>query len=424
MAQLVYLCFRDNTLSEPFSNLIDMKYDHQIKVSKPSFKLPEFEKVKQLIEICNELKRTYKKEPNGGSPQLFHLALEQLRVLNRIYENRTNWMTELLYQSGEQLYAIANKLDEIQNKLDGPEDTGDGDEEESYLIQAGRVMHMTLNICFKDRNERVDENRKIGVFYIGTLLFKLYNRIKAYGLLNNMCKVFESHFNEIGPYLSRINNDLIVIRFKFYMGLYYGYEKNNYALGFKWLQETFDICTLYESISSTYKVRSQVLIYLIPMRILHLRHYPRLAPLRRTYPSVAKIYTMLVKSLCTGNLKLYEKFIEDNEFYLVKRNLYVTVLKMKELVELKLVKKAWILNGGNTKVPLDMLAKAFQISRGTPCHVTENVAPNHDQELDELECILATLISKNYIKGYLSHSHRVMMTSKTPFPGLAKPLER
>ena len=153
MAQLVYLCFRDNTLSEPFSNLIDMKYDHQIKVSKPSFKLPEFEKVKQLIEICNELKRTYKKEPNGGSPQLFHLALEQLRVLNRIYENRTNWMTELLYQSGEQLYAIANKLDEIQNKLDGPEDTGDGDEEESYLIQAGRVMHMTLNICFKDRNE-------------------------------------------------------------------------------------------------------------------------------------------------------------------------------------------------------------------------------------------------------------------------------
>lgn len=292
MAQLVYLCFRDNVLNESFTDLVNMKYDHQIRISKPHFNFKEFEKISQLIELCNSLKDKYNKDNGRISPELFQLALEQLRVLNRIYENKTNWMIPVLYQSSEQLYAAAKILD----RYDDENADLNQSKEESYLIQAGRIIHMTLNICFKDRNENARENKKNGVFHFGTILFKIYYQIKAFGLLNNMGKVFESRLTEIKPYLDNLGDDLVAIKFNYYMGLYYGYEKNNYELGHKWLQVSFEKCAQYEGYPQTYPVRRRVLLYLIPMKILYLRQYPRLAELRALYPDLFGLYKPLIES--------------------------------------------------------------------------------------------------------------------------------
>jgi hypothetical protein len=43
-----------------------------------------------------------------------------------------------------------------------------------------------------------------------------------------------------------------------------------------------------------------------------------------------------------------------------------------------------------------------------------------DIDLDEVECILASLIYQNYVKGYLSHSkHKLVLSRKVPFPSIA-----
>ena len=44
--------------------------------------------------------------------------------------------------------------------------------------------------------------------------------------------------------------------------------------------------------------------------------------------------------------------------------------------------------------------------------------PEDDQyDLDEVECILANLIYKKLIKGYISHEHKkVVFSPKDPFP--------
>lgn len=40
-----------------------------------------------------------------------------------------------------------------------------------------------------------------------------------------------------------------------------------------------------------------------------------------------------------------------------------------------------------------------------------------DLGLDEIECIIANLIYKGHLKGYISHSKKVLVLSKTnPFP--------
>lgn len=41
----------------------------------------------------------------------------------------------------------------------------------------------------------------------------------------------------------------------------------------------------------------------------------------------------------------------------------------------------------------------------------------HPIDLDEVECILANLIYRGYVKGYISHTNRVLVLSKqNPFP--------
>lgn len=40
-----------------------------------------------------------------------------------------------------------------------------------------------------------------------------------------------------------------------------------------------------------------------------------------------------------------------------------------------------------------------------------------DMDLDEVECVLANLIFRGYVRGYLSHAKRVLVLSKRdPFP--------
>ena len=42
-----------------------------------------------------------------------------------------------------------------------------------------------------------------------------------------------------------------------------------------------------------------------------------------------------------------------------------------------------------------------------------------EMDIDEIECMLANLIYKGYVKGYLSHQHSKLVLSKgKPFPPL------
>lgn len=44
---------------------------------------------------------------------------------------------------------------------------------------------------------------------------------------------------------------------------------------------------------------------------------------------------------------------------------------------------------------------------------------NIEMDIDEVECIMAILIYRNYIKGYFSHKSKVVVLSKQdPFPAL------
>lgn len=48
-----------------------------------------------------------------------------------------------------------------------------------------------------------------------------------------------------------------------------------------------------------------------------------------------------------------------------------------------------------------------------------HVATGQSMDMDEIECVLTNLIFKGYIKGYMSHTKKILVVSKTqPFPAI------
>lgn len=92
---------------------------------------------------------------------------------------------------------------------------------------------------------------------------------------------------------------------------------------------------------------------------------------------------------------------------------------------LRLVKVCYKVNDKKSILPLDLIAAGYRIhfrnhdneeNRVTTTNPRKLQKKNEDL-LDELECRIANLIANGRIKGYLSHSQRCMVLSKTePFP--------
>jgi hypothetical protein len=87
----------------------------------------------------------------------------------------------------------------------------------------------------------------------------------------------------------------------------------------------------------------------------------------------------------------------------LRRGTYLLLEKCKMICYRNLFKRVYMIIG-KEQINLEYIAKSFKWL-GMPI------------DLDEVECILANLIYKQYIRGYLSHAKRVLVLSKKdPFP--------
>lgn len=103
-------------------------------------------------------------------------------------------------------------------------------------------------------------------------------------------------------------------------------------------------------------------------------------------------------------------FLISDHFYahrfyalFARRGNYLLLEKCKMICYRNLFKRVYKIVG-KEQIKLDYIAQSFKWL-GMPI------------DLDEVECILANLIFKQYIRGYLSHEKRILVLSKKdPFP--------
>ncbi|EDO17907.1 hypothetical protein Kpol_1010p22 [Vanderwaltozyma polyspora DSM 70294] len=372
------------------------------------------EKLVQLYNICIKLYR--------GSENQLELCEEQLKLMNRIAESQSNWIIYPLYKVAKQF--IEKCKGDINN-----------------LENCGRIVHRSFNLCLNDRNPIQYENRNAGSYSFANLEFYIYHKLNNRDMMKNLVKVLQSRCMDNLESVRKIEFTGHAVNYFYYLGEYYGCYESDFKKSFTFLYEALLHCR-----HSYYPQVEKILTLLIPFSLIANKWYPNFdylqGLLRNTKgtntPEIITIYKPLVDSFLTGNLSKFNTSFSVNEIYFLKKGVYVAVYQLKELVLLKFIKKCCldIKSNNNSIVPLKPIAVIYSkqleslripTTGNKKKKKTQSNTPKLTYEekindiLDELECALANLITKGYIKGYLSHSNRcIVLSKKDAFPRLAR----
>ncbi|AAS51405.2 ACR179Cp [Eremothecium gossypii ATCC 10895] len=372
---------------------------------------PSDEKLAHFVRTTAALKIEYRCA-QGPSPRVFELALAQLRALNRIAEWESGWVVYPLYTCARQLVQMAAALDARTERAAEAAQCGDLATED-HLTQCGRAVHMSLNLCLKDRDPAAS-NKRHGAYYFALLLFRTYARLGAHSLVTNMVKVLESRAQDLPPVERAFGERrALTVTYCYYLGRYHACRRADYEKGFRWLNTALLTCHRDHT-----RHHQLILTYLVPVAFLARRWYPKhhvIAAWPPPQDPAAIHYAALVAALRSGDLGLYDRELVRMQLPLLRRGLYLPLSHLRPYILLRLVKAVWRLSGGSSQLPIRIIAAALAYSTSaTPDAGGERL-------LDHTECLLANLIARGYVKGYLSHGNRVLVVSRTePFPRLVR----
>ena len=137
------------------------------------------------------------------------------------------------------------------------------------------------------------------------------------------------------------------------------------------------------------------------------------------FPVLDKIFSPFVTAIRKGDLKAYDQALEKHEPRLLELNLWLSLEKARELCLRGLFRRMcvlsttiyhtiltilsdcrWVATGKGTRIPISMFHTAFKVS-GT------------DMTEEEAECLVANMIYKNFMRGYISHEKQMVVLAAT-----------
>ena len=112
-----------------------------------------------------------------------------------------------------------------------------------------------------------------------------------------------------------------------------------------------------------------------------------------------------------GDLRTFERELDTHQRRFIQHGSYLLVERAKTIAYRNFFKRVHSLHpAGTTKLDIGAFKRCL-----------DSIGVSMDK--DEVECVLANLIYKGYIKGYLSHQHAKLVVSKgNAFPPLREVL--
>lgn len=147
-----------------------------------------------------------------------------------------------------------------------------------------------------------------------------------------------------------------------------------------------------------------ILTYLIPCHLLTTHTLPS-AKLLEAFPRLQKSFLGLAVAIKKGDLQGFDRALSDGEDEFVKRRIYLTLERGRDIALRNLLRKVFIAGGfeeakegqepvRRTRIPVAEVAAAMKLSGG------------EDIDTDEVECLMANLIYK------VSHAARLDMSGQ------------
>ncbi|KAI8374387.1 uncharacterized protein BYT42DRAFT_500193 [Radiomyces spectabilis] len=243
----------------------------------------------------------------------------------------------------------------------------------------------------------METSKRQGIFYVTNLAFKVYFKLNSVRL----CQTFISNIRT-GEVDLREFPMAQQVTYRYYLGRYFLYQ-NRLRKAEDHLRFAFEKCA-----APCWKNKRLILQYLIPTRLL-LGRFP-MPQLLAKY-QLQEQYLPLIVHLKSGNIAGYMSHIDQHFHYFYSTFTYMmlrergTVLLWRCLIR-KLYTIMRISNAAHIALSFETCLKALHFS-------------SQDTTLDlrDMECILVSLVSQNYIRGYLHHQkHRLVLSKVNPFP--------
>eukprot|EP00804_Cyclotella_cryptica_P011418 CCRYP_016373-RA/>CCRYP_016373-RA protein AED:0.23 eAED:0.23 QI:91/1/1/1/0.71/0.62/8/5682/412 len=302
--------------------------------------------------------------------------------------SKGNWLIPALHVVCRNTHRAAVFADEALSVNSGKRN------DHAKLHNAVTLLQASYSKTLNDRvelkpNEPLSEegSKKVGVLYIVNQLFSMYFQLNTLRLCKNLLKPVESR----GIHQNGTMGEMVTYRY--YIGRLNMFE-DQYELA----EENFDYA-LRHCHHSAVGNKKRILNYLVPVKLLR----GRLPTNKLLEKYSLHEFVPLMNGMRTGNLIEFTNGLTKNQDIFIRRGTYLLLEKCKMICYRNLFKRVYRIIG-KEQINLEYIAKSFKWL-GMPI------------DLDEVECILANLIYKQYIRGYLSHAKRVLVLSKKdPFP--------
>ncbi|RYP12838.1 hypothetical protein DL767_011063 [Monosporascus sp. MG133] len=328
---------------------------------------------------------------------------ELTSLIIRGYTNHDfeNWTIPCLYVAGRYLRLYAIRADEERRRTGDDAVTSFQDdfdpetEEHKQLEDCARHLNRIFTLCLSDRAP-LEESRKWGIYYAINLLFKTYFKLNAASLSKNVLKALSASKGDM-PSIDKFPASQQVT-FKYYEGVL-AFLEENYV-------EAWQMChkdarrNLEYGNSVRFGIDAELTVRLL-----------------EPFPRLQKLFLPLAQSIKKGDLRAFDKALQEGEDEFIKRRIYLTLERGRDIALRNLLRKVFIVGGfeeakdgaaplRRTRVPVAEFTAAMKLKGGD------------DIDADEVECLLANMIYKNLMKGYIAHERGIVVLSKNgAFPG-------
>lgn len=237
--------------------------------------------------------------------------------------------------------------------------------------------------------------KKIAIFAVTNVLFKIYFRVNTLQLCGKLISVLE------GPGGIMDNLQLFpvsdVVMYKYYLGRLKMFEDR-----YEEARDCLMFALTYTPLSQ-FKNRQRILISLIPVQmVLGTMPSERVATTYKLPEFVA-----LAKAVSLGDVRTFEEVLLRHQPSFVRIGVYLVLEHVKMIAYRSLFRRIYLL-ANTTRLNLSHFEAALQWLQ-------------QPSDMDEIECLLCNMISQNKVKGYISHEKRFLIVSKTePFPKCKK----
>jgi hypothetical protein len=170
------------------------------------------------------------------------------------------------------------------------------------------------------------------------------------------------------------------------------------------------------------------MIYLLPLRILR-GHLPSRHLLKR-FPQLDALYSPFVNAIRTGDLRSYDKnlYDSDQQKRLLDLGLYLIFEKAREICIRGLFRKVcvalkqafcvyvdfddrWLSLDKSKRIPIKIFHACLRVG-------------GQDVSVEEAECLVAIMIYRGFVRGYISHEKQMVVLAGTgTFPPLTQRIE-